>query len=80
MFEELVKILHALKHVTSEVLSADSNMVRAMKFKPDLEITAEPYQRILHKIKKNFQISKRSVTSHAIYRQLRRTIRHLRNK
>ncbi|KRY21143.1 hypothetical protein T12_4821 [Trichinella patagoniensis] len=63
-------------------------MVRAMKFKPDLEITAEPYQRILHEIKKRkkqllitiFQISKRSVTSHAVYRQLRRTIRHLRNK
>ncbi|KRX84069.1 hypothetical protein T06_14189 [Trichinella sp. T6] len=70
-------------------------MVRAMKFKPDLEITAEPYQRILHEIKKRKKqllitmlfkkdapatFKSVNVPSHAVYRQLRRTIRHLRNK
>ncbi|XP_003376301.1 putative cytidylate kinase [Trichinella spiralis] len=40
-FEKIVKILHTLKHAADDVFGADSNMVRVIKFKRDLEITAD---------------------------------------
>ncbi|KRY23874.1 hypothetical protein T12_5561 [Trichinella patagoniensis] len=63
-------------------------MIRAIKLKRDLEITAESYHRILNEMKKRkkqllitiLQISKRSVIFHAVYTQLRRTIRQQRTK
>ncbi|KRZ82063.1 hypothetical protein T08_4359 [Trichinella sp. T8] len=83
-----------LKQVTDDAFEADSNMIRAIKLKRDLEITAESYHRILNEMKKRKKqllmtmffkkdakiINKRSVIFHAVYTQLRRTMRQQRTK
>ncbi|KAL1283705.1 Tigger transposable element-derived protein 1 [Trichinella pseudospiralis] len=50
--ERLAEILQILKRAAEKAFETDSHMVRAINFKRDLEIAAEPYQRLLEEMKK----------------------------
>ncbi|KRZ74564.1 Tigger transposable element-derived protein 1 [Trichinella papuae] len=50
--EGIAKILHTIKQAGEKLFETDSDMVRAIKFKRDLETAVEPYQRLLEEMKK----------------------------